>query len=103
MGSGSPHIGVSVYQGGSFPHDTSIYRIQVAKRGRSKAGDGTGVSGNISYGRMCHGSGFLSCPAGVSISNGGSVSSDTSNYRMPMAKRARSKAETGTGMPGRIS
>ena len=48
MGSGSPHIGVSVYQGGSFPHDTSIYRIQVAKRGRSKAGDGTGVSGNIS-------------------------------------------------------
>ena len=31
---------------------------------------------------------------------GGSVSAGTSNYRTPMAKRARSNAETGTGCLG---
>ena len=40
---------------------------------------------------------------GVSIWQGGSSSSDTSNYRSPIEKRARPKAGTGTGMSGNIS
>ena len=42
-------------------------------------------------------------PIFVSLYMGGSVSSDTSNYMMPIAKRARSKAETGTELSGNTS
>ena len=42
-------------------------------------------------------------PLGVSIYQECSVSSGTSNYRPPMGKRDRPKAETGTGLSGNIS
>ena len=47
--------------------------------------------------------GFGSFPISVGVYQGGSVKSDTSNYRAPIGERARSKAETGTGMSGNIS
>ena len=62
VGFGRFHICVSVYQAGSFPPVTSIYRIQVAERGRSKKGAGAGASGNISYVRRRQESGFRAFP-----------------------------------------
>ena len=47
--------------------------------------------------------GFGYFPIGVGIYQGGSVSYDTSSNRTPMSKRARSKAEIGTGLSGNIS
>ena len=48
MGIGRFSVGVTIYQGGSVSSDTSIYRTPIAKRDRSKAETGTGLSGNIS-------------------------------------------------------
>ena len=86
LGVGRFPTGVSIYQGCSASPDTSSYRTPTGERARSKAGSGTWMSRNISYGMGSAPLGFGRFPIGVSISQGGSVAADTSNYRMPKGK-----------------
>ena len=85
VGFGRFPIGVGIYQGGSFSYYTSNYRPPMRKRTRSKTETGHGASGNIIYVRSLQDNGFWRFPIGVSICQGSSVSSDTSNCRAPMA------------------
>ena len=103
MGLGRLPIGVSIWKGGSVSSDASNYRTPIARRTRSAAGDGTGMSGNISYVRRPQAAGLRDPPIGVRIYQGDSFASDTSNYRTPLEKRAQSKAGTGTGLSGNTS
>ena len=84
MGFGRLPIFVRIWQGGSVASDTLNYRKPLAKRGRSKAETGTGIleisdssggSRPLVFGRL---------PIGAGVSQVGSVSSDTSNYMMPV-------------------
>ena len=88
-------ISVIIYQGGSAPPDTSNYRTTKAKRARSTTATGTRLSEISVICRLPMPLGFGAFPIRVSIYQGASVSPDTSNYRTPEAKLARSTAETG--------
>ena len=103
MGFGRSPIGVRIYQGGSLSSDTSNYRIPISNgpdRKRELELDCMEISVRSGGSRTV---GFGRFPIGVSICQGGPVSPGTLNYRTPMGKRPRSKAETGTGMSGNIS
>ena len=82
---GRPPIGLGIFRGGSVTYDTSNYWTPKENLARPKAETGNGSSGNISYVKRFQRSGLRGFPIGVSIYHGGSVSSDTSNYRRPIS------------------
>ena len=98
VGFGIPPIGVRIYQRGSVSSDTSNCRVPVENGPDRKRKLELGcMEISVSSGGFSP-VGFGGLPIDVSIYQGGSVSSDTPNYRTPIAKRARSSADTGTGM-----
>ena len=102
VGPGRVHIGVSIYKGGPGSSDISNYRTPMENWTDRKRKLGLGC---LEISVMSGGPaplGFGRFPIVLAIYQGGSVSSDTSNYRAPRVKRDRSKAETGTALSGNI-
>ena len=102
LGFGIFLIRVSIYQGGSDSPDTSNYREPGENgpdRHRELERDSLAISAISCRSRILGVGVFL---IRVCIYQGGPVAPDTSNYRTPEEKRARSTAGSGARLPGNI-